>query len=339
VNDIIQRNSTVDLLRGIASLGVCWFHLTNGNPTFLPPSLLKSSGTYGWLGVEMFFVISGFIIPFALHRSEYQLSNYGIFLLKRIIRLDPPYLAVIVGIICLGYASSATPGFQGEPYHVSMTQILLHFGYINAVFDYPWLNPVFWTLAIEFQYYLLAGLLYPFIRDWKYFNSLGLMLALGLPLLLPSSNLIFHWISLFMLGISTFQYRSGSLSLRCYFCWLVAFTALTLYSHGIVISAVATLTAYAIAFVNIKHAKFITWIGSISYSLYLLHIPIGGRIVNLSSRFAESLPAKASILLFALATSLTTAWILYRFIEHPAQRWSSSITYDRADLKPAVIRL
>src|SRR5690349_12055072 len=127
-----QRLSVLDALRGIAALGVCWYHFTNGNKTFLPEGVLKSSGTFGWLGVEMFFVISGFIIPYALHRSGYRISDYGTFILKRIIRLDPPYLVAILIVIALGYASTATPGFQGPPFEPTITQVVLHLGYVNV---------------------------------------------------------------------------------------------------------------------------------------------------------------------------------------------------------------
>lgn len=81
-----NRVSTIDALRGIASLAVCWFHLTNGNPKFLPDGALKASGAYGWLGVEAFFVISGFVIPFSLYRSGHELKDYPRFLYKRVVR-------------------------------------------------------------------------------------------------------------------------------------------------------------------------------------------------------------------------------------------------------------
>jgi peptidoglycan/LPS O-acetylase OafA/YrhL len=76
-----QRLPVLDMLRGIASFAVCWFHLTNGNVAFLPAGILKSSGAYGWLGVEVFFVISGFVIPYALERSRYGINDCGTFLL------------------------------------------------------------------------------------------------------------------------------------------------------------------------------------------------------------------------------------------------------------------
>jgi peptidoglycan/LPS O-acetylase OafA/YrhL len=160
---IVKRITTIDALRGIASFAVCFYHLSYCSNICLPQGALKSVGSFGWLGVEVFFVISGFIIPYALHRAGYQLKQYGTFVLKRVVRLDPPYLATIALIIPLGYFSAMAPGFQGPPFTVSTSQVLLHLAYLNVFFGGNWLNPVFWTLAIEFQYYLLVGLLYPFI--------------------------------------------------------------------------------------------------------------------------------------------------------------------------------
>src|SRR5215471_12732327 len=132
------RNTTVDTLRGLASLAVCWFHLTNGNPTFLANGILKSSGAYGWLGVEVFFVISGFVIPYSLYKGRYRISDIGRFICKRIIRLDPPYLVTIVLIIILAFVSAHLPGYRGGPFQIGAIQLILHLGYLNVFFGYPW---------------------------------------------------------------------------------------------------------------------------------------------------------------------------------------------------------
>src|SRR5229473_3266591 len=105
------RVTTVDALRGIASLSVAWFHFTHGNPTFLSEGVLKSSGEYGWAGVHMFFVISGFVIPYALYKAQYSSRQFGRFLAKRIIRLDPPYFADIGLILALAYLVPLIPSF------------------------------------------------------------------------------------------------------------------------------------------------------------------------------------------------------------------------------------
>ncbi|HEX9544090.1 MAG TPA: acyltransferase [Pyrinomonadaceae bacterium] len=164
-----KRIETIDLLRGLAALAVCWFHLTNAN-TIAARGILQASGKYGWFGVEIFFVISGFIIPYALHRGDYRLKRFPTFLVKRITRLDPPYLVSILLVLLTSYLISLAPHYQGERFHLDIARILLHLGYLNVLVGYEWLNPVYWTLAIEFQYYLLIGLAFPLISSrspWK----------------------------------------------------------------------------------------------------------------------------------------------------------------------------
>jgi peptidoglycan/LPS O-acetylase OafA/YrhL len=325
-----ERNSVVDFLRGLASVSVCWFHLTNGNQTFLTPGILKDSGAFGWLGVEIFFVISGFIIPYALQRSSYQLSDYATFILKRIIRLDPPYLASIGIIISLGYAVPLFPGFRGEPYHASVKQILLHIGYINVFFGYPWLNLVFWSLAIELQYYVLIGLLYPAINSSLAFGRIGILILLALvAIFVPAPNFVFHWLPLFLMGIATFHYRRQILVFPMYGALLIFLGTVAIYTHGLLIGLISLGTACLIAFCEKEFSKVFLFFGSISYSLYLLHLPIGGKIVNFGSRFAHDDFTRVIVLSVAFMASVAASWILYKYVERPSQKWSALIGYKR----------
>src|SRR5438445_9777386 len=101
-----RRIPTVDCLRGVAALAVCCAHsLVFGS--------WKSAAEYGWLGVYVFFVVSGFIVPYSLAHSGYTLRFYAKFLAKRLIRLDPPYLVSILAAILLQYASYEFPQFRG----------------------------------------------------------------------------------------------------------------------------------------------------------------------------------------------------------------------------------
>ena len=158
-----SRNETVDALRGLAALSVCFFHFTNGTH-FRATSYLAPIGAYGWLGVEVFFVISGFIVPYAMLRAGYTLSAWPTFMVKRLIRLEPPYLVSIAIVMLLGIASTMAPGFQGPPIDWTPAQIAGHLGYLNTFLGLPWLNPVYWSLAIEFQFYVLIGLVMPALR-------------------------------------------------------------------------------------------------------------------------------------------------------------------------------
>src|ERR1041385_3215131 len=123
---------TVDSLRGLAALAVCWFHMTHGNETFLQPGVLRNSGNRGYLGVQVFFVISGFIIPWALSRANYKPRYFFIFLLKRIIRLDPPYIVAIILVVFTAFLSSFSPLYHGQPFIIDWRQVLWHLGYLNA---------------------------------------------------------------------------------------------------------------------------------------------------------------------------------------------------------------
>src|SRR5262245_2564074 len=97
-----------DVLRGPASLAVCWFHLTRFHynvPDRRVFHLLRQTGDYGWLGVEVFFVISGFVIPYSLYRARYRVRDFFMYLARRIVRLDPPYLAAIALVLALASLS------------------------------------------------------------------------------------------------------------------------------------------------------------------------------------------------------------------------------------------
>jgi len=80
----------------------------------------------------------------------------------------------------------------------------------------------------------------------------------------------------------------------------------------------------------------LAWLGTISYSLYLVHVPIGGKIVNLGARYAHTLPTELLVLAIAVVASLGVAWLLWYFVERPAQRWSSAITYPLREYAEAV---
>lgn len=285
----------------------------------------------------MFFVISGFIIPYSLHRAGYELSHYKAFLLKRLVRLDPPYIVTIFLIIALNSIAVMVPGFNGTSFSVSFPQVALHFAYLNVFFGYQWLSPVFWTLAIEFQYYLLIGLFFPLITHSNRairVGSLGLLLALNFS---PGSSFVFHWLTLFIMGIAAFQVRMGLVDKREAIVWLAATVICGSYSLGLLIVAVGIITAIILAWANFGGSNVLLFLGKVSYSLYLVHVLIGMKVINLGSRWAAGWPAKLIVLTVALAASIAAAYALYRLVEHPAQKWSSMIGLRKINSKPLIV--
>ncbi len=348
-----HRIYSLDLLRGLASLGVCWFHLTTFHyPTPDGPiyHLIRSSGAYGWLGVEVFFVISGFVIPYSLKRSGYKLNSYPTFILKRILRLDPPYLLTIVVLLVLAYAygfySGKPPLVENSP--IGLTRVLLHLGYLNMFFGYEWLNPSFWTLAIEFQYYVMMGLAFSLISSRKRlirtaalacfaatpFFSVHHLLSDGV----PYSKFIFYFAFLFVMGIVTFQHYSGLIAWQEYAVLLVA----TITGAALTLGPAPALAGlFAVVVINLYNKKnsIARFLGNISYSLYLLHWPIGHLTLSLvGSKLlgASSDGTRTLVLAFALAVCLASSYVMYLLVERPAQRWSSSIGYGSAKSRVSV---
>ncbi len=324
-----SRLATVDLLRAIAAVSVAWFHFTNGSGV-IHDGWLHRSGQYGWLGVEMFFVISGFIIPYSLHKSRYQTADFGRFLIKRIARLDPPYFATILLCLALSYLVTLAPGFRGEWPHYTWGQLAAHVAYVNSFVHLQWINVVFWTLGIEFQFYLLIGIAFPLLvarRNGVRFGFLGWLLAISI--LIPDETLVFHYLPLFVAGMLAFQAKAGLISTRTLLMGLAA-TAIAGPVAGVGIA-----TGLIIRFVELPCSR-LTNLGLLSYSVYLLHVPVGGKIMNLGGRFAHSTPAIAVLLAVAMGASIIAAAMFYRLVELPAQRLSSSLKYGIRDSESAL---
>ncbi|HEV2763880.1 MAG TPA: acyltransferase [Pyrinomonadaceae bacterium] len=327
-----SRIEVLDFLRGIASLAVALHHFN-----LFAPGPIYDAFYRGQLGVQVFFVISGFIIPYSLYRGGYRLPDFPVFVLKRVIRLDPPYLVTIALIIALGVFSWYVPFQQGLVFKVTWQQVLLHFAYVNVFFGYPWLNDVFWTLAIEFQYYLLMGLAYPLVFSRRSWVRLSATAALGaLAFLLPSPVFIFYFVFLFLMGITTCQYRVGMIGRGQYAALLAASVAGSLLSNGLESTLAGLFAVFCILFLRMRNAVFI-FLGQISYSLYLIHGPVGLRALNVLRRLTgweTTLAGKVALVLAATAVSIFAAYLLYRFVERPSQEWSAALRYRRARQKP-----
>ena len=324
-----QRLEAVDCLRGIAVLSVCFSHFMDANNGISHESLLWKMGTHGWLGVEIFFVISGFIIPYALHRSGFRLSDYPRFLIKRMVRLDPPYLVAIGVAIVMGLLATWAPGYRGAPFHCSLPQVLLHFAFLNTFFGYEWVNDAFWSLAIEFQYYLAVGLLFPLLAHRSSWVRAVLFAVLGgLALAFPNARFVFHWFFLFILGMLAFQWHAGLWTRLELMSGLFLGTVGVNFTHGWMIASVCLATALVIAFVRFS-SRILLFFGSISYSLYLLHGPIGLKVVNVIGRHVSGTWGGLGAISLGLLVSTFCSVILFRFVERPARRWSSLIKYRR----------
>jgi peptidoglycan/LPS O-acetylase OafA/YrhL len=219
--------------------------------------------------------------------------------------------------------------------------VLLHLGYLNIFFrQYEWLNPGFWTLAIEMQYYVVMGLLFPLVVTRNQairLATIGAMAAISVlatPKLFPTAEpytpFIPGLLSLFLLGILTFQYRVGLIRAAEYVPSMIVIAATSLVTLGFA-AGLTGLGSVAVILVYPARSSVISgFFAKISYSLYLLHWPIGHytlSVVGMKYLKAESDAARVSVLLFSLAVCLASAYVLYVLVERPAQHWSKRFRY------------
>ena len=317
--------STVEILRGLAALAVCMFHFTKGYVS--ETGWIRSVFQNGWIGVEVFFVISGFVITYSLLGSNYRFKDYGKFLMKRILRIEPTYFFSIILILILGYLSSLNPGFKGKPFEISISLLFQHFGYFVDLLGNDWFNPVYWTLAIEFHYYLIIGLL---IAIWNLNKSWLTTVTILSLVLLSFLNLnvdsLVQYLDIFVIGIVTAFYKKEKFKMVYYISLTVMLFICIYINHGLLISSLTCLTALLISFFSdLRGGRVMLFLGKISYSLYLLHVPVGGRIINLAKRLDLSEIQKLGIVFLALFISILASAIVYYLIESPSHNFSKKI--------------
>jgi peptidoglycan/LPS O-acetylase OafA/YrhL len=321
------RVSVLDPLRGLAALSVAWFHLTN---TYPEDSWVRASGAWGWVGVEFFFVISGFIIPWTMHWWGYRLrADWPRFIVKRLVRLEPPFFVSVLVCLAVAFVAAHAPGYRGERPDISLPQLLSHFGYLTGVLGYNWLNIVYWTLAIEFQFYIVMALTFAiWLRtSSNVFLLAGIALS-AVPVLLGVDWGVVNYWPLFLLGMAAcrFRIRKDSAPIFVSASLLAGLMLVVVHGPAVAMAGIAatTLIAWPPSWLDVPVLRFL---GGISFSLYLLHVPIGGRAVNLLRRLGEGEGWYAGISLVALAVSLLSAYVLWRLVERHSLAWASRIRF------------
>lgn len=120
---------------------------------------------YGYLGVDIFFVISGFVISYSVRNSEHTLGFLFRFGIRRSIRLDPPYWITIIlelSLIKLGLILFPALGTSFP----DVGQIISHIFYMQDILDYGNIVDIFWTLCYGIQFYIV------FVSSLVLINSL-----------------------------------------------------------------------------------------------------------------------------------------------------------------------
>jgi peptidoglycan/LPS O-acetylase OafA/YrhL len=335
----------VDALRGIAALLVLWLHVANSYRALSSETAAHvrwlndfvSEIDIGRIGVVVFFLISGFVIPFSIRPGS--AAPIGSFAIRRVLRIYPAYW-LSVPLAAFVFFWSGTRPFTAGDFLVNLTLLQELFGVGDA-------NPVCWTLLVELAFYALCiGLL--LCRSLQSARRVAIVCAsmaalhlfgvfmiwIGRPVMTIGAAFWMLNLSIMLWGtLCRFDRRGDRLATLAFFGVGVLYVlALPAASIAIGKSLPIYTVSYAIGvLVFIAGTRFVRietrvtdWLGRISYSIYLFHpIVFQPIFVWLMTRPAAS-PWRtqhlAVYLVANLVLTLIAASLVFRFVERPMIR-------------------
>ncbi|MFD8501705.1 acyltransferase family protein [Streptomyces sp. NPDC059687] len=334
-----SRLYAIDGIRLVAALMVAVHHYagTNrmnhegnrywGRPVSeIMPTVFRFA-SYGWIGVEIFFVISGFVICMSCWgRSPRQ------FFVSRVIRLYPAYWFAILfttGVLI------ALPGVWG---HLRPREILLNFTMLQSGSGVANVDGVYWTLWSELRFYLLflavvaTGLTYRkvvlFCCAW---GAVAMLAPVsGFPLLELVANPDGAWY--FIAGLALYLMHRFGPDLLLWgilgMAWLMGQLELgqridevehvSSWRGSVLVFTVFLLVMVAVALGLMDRVRW-RWLvtaGTMTYPLYLMHYAAGTTVIN---RLHDTMDARLLIVV-VLSGFLALSYLVHRFVERPLAR-------------------
>lgn len=357
----------IDALRFVAAAMVVVYHLAYSAWVRLPDSprfahagvgdyaysSLSPMIWFGWVGVEIFFVISGFVISFSAEKAT--AAN---FLRSRILRLVPAawICASISGIILISSGVQSTQVF---------TLLVRTAGFWPFQ---PWLSGVYWTLAVEIAFYVMVLTLLAFgLRAYLVAALVGIgvistafWLFCAVDVIIPGRTIPMRIEQLLLLRHGCFFAVGGLIYFatcrrRLSLCLLaISITSVGCISeiafqngqlapisltYGLVHTSVVPVTAWftaialmvALVLYNERlsryvSAKFTREVGVATYPLYLLHSDVGAATMRVAAR----LGANASLALIAALTMSTAVSLAVARLAEPQLRRATAFAFDVA---------
>ncbi|WP_353808032.1 acyltransferase family protein [Agromyces sp. SYSU T00194] len=353
------RFLALDGLRGVAALAVLVFHMFWNSASadtlaeWMPAPVIDATGLMR-SGVAIFFVISGFVIAYTTANMR-TLRQGGRFALRRQVRLDPPYYAVIAVVLVIEFAQTLVPGLVGREF--TALDVLLNLVYLQDILGVPSVLAVAWTLCLEVQFYLVVVLLAVLAtratrsEAWRrrvvVWSAGAIALAsLALPLLGIGSG---PWVLgvwwMFAIGMVLAWHTTATVRtwhVAAAFAVLVAWAALRQFvlgqadpwggewfaiGTGLLIWALIERDRLARS-----PGRVLLYFGRISYPLYLVHLPVIAVVAGAGFKAFPDAPwAQLLIVLVSGALAIGAADLLHRWVEQPAIGWSKRLRRTRTD--------
>ncbi|ATC93414.1 acyltransferase family protein [Pseudoalteromonas tunicata] len=344
INVAEQRTRLIflDLFRFVAALAVVLYHLTYFLPSKPTTFEFFSPFTqYGYLGVNFFFMISGFVIYLSIEKKDWRE-----FIASRVGRLFPAYWFAVLFTATLFFSF---PGHLELP--LSVNDVLINLTMLQDFLDVTHVDGVYWTLTVElvFYFWMFIFIFFKRLNAIPYFFLVLLCLALlscfvELPKLLKSI-LLLDWVSYFLSGIIFYLFYKGNRA-PIWFCALIVSLGVSMLKAAdyllyfdvvqraefslLVINSVIVvmyllfifLIKYSSYFVKYLNVKLVVFLGGLTYPLYLVHQNASYILFSYFSGDNEFL-----LLFFLLIASFILSTFIYLIIEKKVHRKLSRFTH------------
>lgn len=318
------RLPLLDYLRFIAALGVVCFHyffngIENGKLSSLDhvPAVIAWA-KYGYLGVDLFFIISGYVIFMTAGRR-----TTGQFIVSRAVRLYPAYLVAMLITAIFSYY------IGGAQTSVRLLQVLANIFMYQPLHRQDFVDGVYWTLIVEINFYVMIALflalgfssrLNTFAILWPAIMLFATILHKGNWPLLGGYYSLFAGGALLSILRLKFNWSALGALFLCYGLSIeYVLRDLTAHADSSVVITVTLITAFYLVF-GLVHISarwklklpFSKKLGELTYPLYLLHAHLGYMLLSRYANAQNRWTAYAIVFMFVLLLASLINYLVER---------------------------
>ncbi|MFD5411292.1 acyltransferase family protein [Streptomyces nojiriensis] len=331
------RLAVLDGVRVLAALGVLFYHYFALESAWgkAPADIFPSThpfAVYGWLGVEIFFLVSGFVICMSAWGR-----SVGDFAVSRVSRLFPAYWAAVAFTTLVLYSSSEVRQVK------AFSDVLVNLSMLQTGLGVPNIDDAYWTLFVELKFYVLFAIVV--MRGVTYRNCVLFCAAWTLAgVVAPTADngvLSFFAASssspYFIAGIGFYLMRRFGPNAVLWAVVGVQFLLAQHYVHARMITNLgraatertpawpahlvialgfALMAAIALGALDGVRWRWLPHAGALTYPLYLIHMMAGLTFIHHFRRDVAPVP----LVIGVTTAMLLLAWLIHRLVERPLGR-------------------
>lgn len=318
-----NRFYEIDALRGLAALAVVIYHYSTRYDEIFGHQKSDYLGLErGYLGVHLFFIISGFVIFMTVKKTK-SVSDFA---KKRAIRLYPPYIVAVI----ITYLLVSWHGLEGREtsFFEGVLNLTMFQGFIPGIRH---VDGAYWSLTVELTFYILIGILLYFslIKRVIILSFFWLLMSAGVQTLnlIASENIVSKVLTYYAAADYSYLFIAGIMFYLIrerpevkYYAVLIS-CLLYCYAFNDLLDSVI-ITLFFIVFFFVIKGKFgwlnitpLKFLGAISYSFYLVHQNIGYIIIDTIEKWG--LVHEVYLIIPLLVTLLIATFLTY-YVEKPA---------------------